>query len=851
MMRGPQRIGRVLAIAVAGLLLGTPSEAYYHYVHYFGRNAPFTPILERFDLNALPNKTVTFFVSDQGPATYAPNDTFGSVLGEVKQALAAWDSVSTSDLRVAFGGLANPNQISSTPGGNVIFVDLPPGLLGLGAPTASGTTIVRGVVQLSRDTNKGAGPSYLEEFYTTAVHEIGHALGLQHTYTSSAMSQSVVRNTTRARALDADDVAALSVLYGKAGWTADYGSISGRVTQNGQPVAMASVVALTPSGPAISTLTNPDGTYRIDGLPPDNYLLYVHPLPPDAVADGTGIRLPVDQNGQPFQASGAFGAQFYPGTIDPQRATLVAAPAGAAITGRDFSVQSRPAAPMYDIVTYSYLDPASRAYATQGQNLIANTPAYINSTQGQILIVARANPPLITPVPQSVTILGGFGTASICQPQAVSPCFVAYGSPTALGIYFNPPLGAGTGPRHMVFTLSNNDMYVLPDAVTLVRKSPPAVSTVSPNADGSVTITGSNFSAGSRVFFDGLEAATLGQFSGADFQGSLTVAPPPGSSGQISTITVYNPDGQNSTFWQSLNPPAYTYPVAGPPQINPTPSSLPAGVTAMVDITAANTNFVDGQVTVGFGTDDVAVRRVWVLSPTRLVANVVVASGAALGASEISVISGFQVIAQPFAFQTQAANPKLPSIQTVVNGVPAQQTIYPGSIATIRGQNLALSPTSVQVTLNDVPMQLQLSGVSATQVSFSIPVGFPAGLAILKLNNGSDSAYPVAVQIDNPPPVITAVTNVSNVPVDASHPASANDVLNVVVVGLDPAVIANPSRVQVTVAGVSMTALQIVAAQGGQFQIQFQLQQSFGGAPVPVAVWVDGSSSAVFTITVR
>ena len=81
---------------------------------------------------------------------------------------------------------------------------------------------------LSRDTSQGAGPSYLEEFFTTAVHEIGHALGLQHTWTASAMSQDVVRNTSRARPLDADDIAGLDTLYGKAGWQNNYGSISGR-----------------------------------------------------------------------------------------------------------------------------------------------------------------------------------------------------------------------------------------------------------------------------------------------------------------------------------------------------------------------------------------------------------------------------------------------------------------------------------------------------------------------------------------------------------------------------------------------------------------------------------------------
>jgi len=164
----------------------------------------------------------------------------------------------------------------------------------MGAPISNGTTIVRSTVTLARDTNLGAGPSYFEAYFTTAVHEIGHALGLQHTWTSSAMSQDIIRNTSRARPLDTDDIAALSLLYGKANWQADYGSISGRVTfANNQPVGLASVVAINPTGSAISALTNPDGTYRIDGVPAANYFLYVHPLPPDAVpSDQSGLRLP-------------------------------------------------------------------------------------------------------------------------------------------------------------------------------------------------------------------------------------------------------------------------------------------------------------------------------------------------------------------------------------------------------------------------------------------------------------------------------------------------------------------------------------------------------------------------------
>ena len=844
------RTARVARLAAMVLALGTPAQAYYHYVHYLtgGRTGPFSIQQEKFNIPA--GGTVSFFVSDDGPAVYAPGDSFGSLLGQVKQALAAWDSVSSPNLHVKFGGLETDGQISTAPGGDVVFQDLPPGLYGMGGPTSSGTTIVRGTVILADNTNAGygVGPSYLEGYFTTAVHEVGHALGLQHTWTGSAMSQDVLRNTSRAKPFDADDVAAINVLYGATGWQNNFGTISGTVRfATGAPVTLASVVAISPTGAAVSSLTNPDGTYRIDGIPAGNYVLYVHPLPPDAVpADGTGLRPPQDQNGGTFLPNGVFGTLFYPNTTDPYQAAPLPVIAGSVIPNQNFTVQSRSSVPAYDLITASYLDPNTRTplYDLTNRQWVTVLPAYANNTQAGMFVEVRANSG-DAPVPQSATVLGGFGTASGNYLRIDN-------DPTGrrLWLYFGMPVFAGTGPRHLVLSYAN-DIYVMPQALNLVKRPAPAITSVSPNSNGSVTVTGSNFGGDTLVYFDGIQAVRPNTFSGNDLQGSLTVLPPAGNGGQVAQIIVYNGDGQNSTFGALNNPPSYGYPSGGPPQMQSfSLPSLPSGATGMIDITTQNTSFVDGQVTVGFGSDDITVQRVWVLGPTRLQANISVAANAATVSSEVSVISGFEVLSQANAFQVLPANPSLPAISAVGNANIAQQTIYPGVFATIYGVNLALSPSTVQVTLGGRLMTPQPNGVFPGQVSFFIPADFPTGAAILRLSNGSLAANPIVVQIDVPPPTILSVTNASGVPYDATHAASSQDVVNIYVANLDPTVLANPSRLQVTVNGQPVPA-SLAPAANGQTQITFVLTQSFGGVVVNLAVVVDGSGSAPFPITVR
>jgi uncharacterized protein (TIGR03437 family) len=357
----------------------------------------------------------------------------------------------------------------------------------------------------------------------------------------------------------------------------------------------------------------------------------------------------------------------------------------------------------------------------------------------------------------------------------------------------------------------------------------------------------------SRVFFDGQPAAQVASALNAT-PPTITVTPPSGYNGQNASVIVYNSDGQNSTFYQPQNPPTYSYPASGTAQISSVqPASLPSGVSSMVDVTATNTQFLNCQPTLGVGTSDVSVRRVWVLSPTHLIANVVVAPNAAIGSSEISVVCGFQVASQSGGFQIQATDPTQPFVALPLeNADPYQQILYPGAVVSLYGLRLSTAPNSTQLTLNGQSVQVLYS--SANQVNFMIPSNFPTGPtpATLVLNNGAVNARPIELEIDNAPPVIQQIAGTSGQPLDASHFASSGDTLMAGLSNVDPSVVSNPSRVQVFIAGISQNVSQVNAGtQNGTVTVSFVVSKSFSGAPVPVVVAVDGVPSDPVSIIVK
>jgi hypothetical protein len=119
------------------------------------------------------------------------------------------------------------------------------------------------------------------------THEIGHFLGLDHSAVVKAMMFPYA--PPMERTLGSDDVAAISTLYPKPSADIETGSISGQVTMtDGSAVFGAHVFAdsatNSPGYPGavrktpIGTLSMPDGTYEIDGVPPDRYTVAAEPL---------------------------------------------------------------------------------------------------------------------------------------------------------------------------------------------------------------------------------------------------------------------------------------------------------------------------------------------------------------------------------------------------------------------------------------------------------------------------------------------------------------------------------------------------------------------------------------------
>jgi matrixin/carboxypeptidase family protein len=108
-------------------------------------------------------------------------------------------------------------------------------------------------------------------------HEVGHLLGLDHSGVISSVMYPFVGRGGIAQ-LDSDDRVGIANLYPAA--SAKSGAtLTGRVMGDSGGIFAAQVVALNDSDEPVATaLTDNQGAFEIDGVPPGTYQLYAEPL---------------------------------------------------------------------------------------------------------------------------------------------------------------------------------------------------------------------------------------------------------------------------------------------------------------------------------------------------------------------------------------------------------------------------------------------------------------------------------------------------------------------------------------------------------------------------------------------
>lgn len=826
-------------LALAGILAGTASlaTAYSYFVFFSSNASPFTPLLAHFDLAALTDNTVQFFISDQGPGPLMPGDSTTAIYSQIRQAARAWNSVPGSAIHLRFGGVSHIGAPQAVPGIDVVFDDdLPPGIIAQTKPTFpsdlsflgnKGVTFVpmlRSTVQLRRDLTASGytQSSSSDAFFMTLVHEFGHSLGLQHTLTSSVMSTAITRATTKGAPLAADDIAAIALLYPAAsgytasgyaasgyvgGYLATTGSITGTVTLAGAGVNMASVVALSANGTTVSALTNPDGTYRIDAVPPGQYYVYAHPLPPAELGESAPANIvpPADAQGDSFAAFTSFGTQFFPGTTDWTQATAIGVAAGSSVNHVDFAVAARPSGPaVFAMETYGYQDGVAIA-----------APPLPAARRNGIVFYAPG-----TTVDQQTAIAPGLAVSVIGNAASIEAGSLKYYTQGFLQMVLDTATVTANLPAALAVTV-DGDLYVLPAAFTVVPNTPPSITGVITQQSTwgltTTVVTGSNLTAATRIQFDGAPADVLS----ANSDGTLNIAPPPALSGQQAAVEAVNPDGQTSAqALGSAAPPVYSYPVSDAPTIASSLATVTAGTDVTLAISGVNTHFASGRTVAGFGSSDVAVRGTWVVNPNLLLLNVTVNPAAQVAPVNLTVATGLEMVTLPAAVSVVAAAPNQVSLRVpVINSVTGLAGVPAGGTALMSTSGFPAVSDGWTLTIGAeaVPFQADKNGV----LTVSVPGDLQVGPQTVQLSPPASLAGvvvpPVLMQVDAPPPAITAAVdntaaNGAGVPVTPSAPAQAGDTVALTVSGLSDiyGVLPDTGSVWIDINGVNYPVLSVI-----------------------------------------
>jgi hypothetical protein len=294
---------RFLFLCCVLLVTTKPAQAF---VSYYANGQ-----LLRYNLvspNADPNvvnrstKAIRYFIASD--AYSAANRD--AELNAVRACFAQWQSIPGTSLRFEDAGLVAPG-IDLNPGDhtNVVYwartTDLAHsqirnnirGLSGYTEVSIAGDNTILG----SDTVLNGAEFEWFTDFNNSAsiskfvesvlLHEIGHAIGLDHSPVGAATVAQGRTGISTEAGLSSDEIAAARFLYPDPAFYPTLGMIKGVVSLNGAPVTGAAVFAEDNHGNIVEGTVSrtTDGGYELPALPAGNYNVRVCPLDPKLATD--------------------------------------------------------------------------------------------------------------------------------------------------------------------------------------------------------------------------------------------------------------------------------------------------------------------------------------------------------------------------------------------------------------------------------------------------------------------------------------------------------------------------------------------------------------------------------------
>lgn len=747
-----------LAVLVLALLTALPLPAYYPFLHLRSEDGQLVAIPERFDLQAQPGGAVPVVVSRAVEVELNEGEVWESVVSEVRLAAEQWSKAPGSSLRLRYAGETAPDEAVRTAHIQVLFDELAPGVIAMGGPVETGEErldetgpfkpITKSMVILSADLRER--PSYTESFYLTLVHELGHAVGLQHTFTSSVMSTGVTRSTTKSVPLAADDHAGIASLYPGKYVGQESGVLRGRVTLGGEGLHFASVTALASTGEAVSTLTLPDGSYEIRGIPPGGYHVFAQAVPASSDPDlGPGqIVLPRDEEGNIYTPGQGFATRFFPEAPSWSEAAAIEIAAGAATEGIDIDVLPRPVSAFRGVTTYSF--PGD----------FAVNPAHIHRHGSRHFLVADG-----FNLVEDGQKLDGLEVAALEGPLAQDAVFAYPWAEGFLQVNIDPEAFEANGPKALLWQ-RHGDTYVQPAAFHIVDREPPRIESVTqivgedPDAL-QISLTGAALDGSETYLAEGLvvQAAAEWDTSGEDGIDTsepslvaLRIPMPFTSDGRPVRLAALGQDGQSSLHLDAEGILASSRTAAwGDARLSL--HSIGAGSEALLHIESDAPLFAGTNIWLDFGNPSLVCTRVWKLSSHHIAVNIAAAPDAEPAAYTLTIHNDLAITGtgQPLSVMPSFTSPVSLS-GSLRDALTGDTVVYPGSIAQfeVPGEGL---PEQLPLLLGGHPLAAVYNEALGLY-EFQIPEDFALGLTTLALDSDTLRTNPVGIEIAGLPPQI-------------------------------------------------------------------------------------------------